>query len=67
MNLTKLPISIGLGIVRAETALLAAVLAPVVLLGTWIGRLTIKKIEQATFDRLVTIFIIISALYLTFG
>lgn len=67
VNLTKLPISIGLGIVRAETALLAAVLAPVVLLGTWIGRLTIKKIDQATFDRLVTVFIAISALYLTFG
>nr|WP_300146641.1 sulfite exporter TauE/SafE family protein [Propionicimonas sp.] len=66
VNLTKLPVSIGLGIVRADTALMAAVLAPLVLLGTWVGRVTIKRIEQQTFDRLVTVFVAISALYLVF-
>lgn len=64
VNVTKLPVSIGLRIVRPDTALVAAVLVPVVLLGTWIGRLTIKRIEQATFDRLVTVFVVISAVYL---
>jgi uncharacterized membrane protein YfcA len=67
VNLTKLPVSIGLGIVRGETALLAAVLAPAVLLGTWIGRLTIKRIDQATFEKLVTVFVAIAAAYLLFG
>jgi uncharacterized membrane protein YfcA len=67
VNLTKLPVSIGLGIVRADTAILAAVLAPLVLVGTWLGRLTITRIEQRTFDRLVTVFVAISALYLVLG
>ena len=67
VNLTKLPISIGLGIVRADTALLAAVLAPFVLVGTWIGRLAIKKIDQLTFERLVTVFVAIAAAYLLLG
>ncbi len=64
VNLTKLPVSIGLGIVRPETALLAAILAPVVLVGTWIGRQTIHRIQQKTFERLITVFVAISALYL---
>ncbi len=67
VNLTKLPISISLGIIHTGSALLAAVLAPVVLLGTWIGRITIKRIDQATFEKLVTIFVAVSAIYLMFG
>jgi uncharacterized membrane protein YfcA len=66
VNLTKLPVSIGIGIVRPDTALVAVVLAPVVLVGTWIGRLAITRIDQATFDKLVTVFVAISALYLLF-
>lgn len=67
VNLVKLPVSIGLGIVRAETAVLAAVLAPIVLVGTWIGRATIKRIPQLTFEKLVTVFVALSAAYLLFG
>lgn len=67
VNVTKLPVSIGLGIVRPETALVAAVLVPAVLLGTWIGRVVVKRIEQKTFDRLITIFVAISAIYLVIG
>ena len=66
VNLTKLPVSIGLGIVRPDTALLAAVLAPLVLVGTWIGRVLITRIPQQTFERLVTVFVAIAALYLVF-
>ena len=64
VNLTKLPVSIGLGIVRAELAALAAALIPAVLLGTWIGRIVIKRIDQQAFERLVTAFVAVSALYL---
>ena len=66
VNLIKLPVSIGLGIVRTDTVLLAAPLAPIVLLGTWLGRVLIKRIDQATFDRLVTILVAVAALYLIF-
>ena len=66
VNLTKLPVSIGLGIIRPGTALLALPLVPLVLIGTWLGRVLIKRIDQATFDRLVTIFVAVSALYLVF-
>ncbi|MDR1432125.1 MAG: sulfite exporter TauE/SafE family protein [Propionibacteriaceae bacterium] len=64
VNASKVPISIGLGIVRVDTALFALALAPAVLLGTWLGRILIKRIEQQTFERLVTIFVAIAALYL---
>ncbi|MHA6512797.1 sulfite exporter TauE/SafE family protein [Tessaracoccus sp. Z1128] len=67
VNLTKLPVSIGLGIVRADTAVLAFALAPAVLLGTWVGRLIIRRIDQPTFDRLVTVFVALTALYLLLG
>jgi uncharacterized membrane protein YfcA len=64
VNLTKLPVSIGLGIIRPDTALLAVPLVPLVLVGTWVGRLLIKRIDQKAFDLLVTIFVAVSALYL---
>ena len=67
VNLTKVPVSIGLGIVRPATALIAAVLVPAVLLGTWLGRAVIKRIAQRTFERLITLFVALSALYLVLG
>ena len=67
INLTKLPVSIGLGIIRPELAALAAALVPVVLFGTWIGRLVVKRIDQQLFERLVTVFVALSAAYLLLG
>lgn len=67
VNLTKLPVSIGLGIVRLELAMLAAMLVPAVLLGTWVGRLAIKRIDQQLFERLVTGFVALAAVYLLLG
>ena len=67
VNLTKLPISIGQGMVRWDTAAIALVLTPIVLVGTWIGRLTIKRIEQKLFERLVTAFVGVAGVYLLFG
>ncbi len=66
VNLTKLPVSIGLGIIGCQTLVRAAPLVPLVLVGTWLGRVLIKRIAQATFDRLVTIFVAVSAVYLAF-
>ena len=67
VNLIKVPFSIAGGILRPDTALLGAVLAPLVLVGTWIGRSTIKRINQATFEKLVTAFVAVAAVYLLFG
>ncbi len=67
VNLIKVPFSVANGILRPETALLGAVLAPLVLVGTWIGRLTIKRINQATFEKLVTAFVAVAAVYLLVG
>ena len=67
VNLIKVPFSVVNGILRTETALLGAVLAPLVLVGTWIGRLTITRINQATFEKLVTAFVAVAAVYLLVG
>ena len=67
VNLIKVPFSIAGGILRVDTALIGAVLAPLVLVGTWIGRLAIKRIDQKTFERLVTVFVAIAAAYLLLG
>ncbi|MDR1711135.1 MAG: sulfite exporter TauE/SafE family protein [Propionibacteriaceae bacterium] len=64
VNVSKAPVSIGLGILRPEIALFALALAPITLVGTWLGRVLIKRIAQRTFEVLVTVFCAISALYL---
>ncbi len=66
VNAMKLPISAGLGIVRADTIVLWATVAPIVLVGTWLGRVLIKRIDQRIFEGLVTASVAASALYLTF-
>ncbi|MDR1791426.1 MAG: sulfite exporter TauE/SafE family protein [Propionibacteriaceae bacterium] len=67
VNVTKVPFQIAQGIIVPDTARLAATLAALVLLGCWIGRLTIDHINQHLFDTLVIILTAISALYLIFG
>lgn len=66
VNLTKVPVSVGLGMIRPATLVAMAPLVPAVLLGTWIGRITIKRIDQKLFNTLVTVMVAISALYLLF-
>ncbi|MCW5954435.1 MAG: sulfite exporter TauE/SafE family protein [Propionibacteriaceae bacterium] len=67
VNLTKFPISIGLGIIRPEIVGFALAGVPVVLLGTWLGRIVIKRIDQRLFEALVTAFVGVAALYLLVG
>lgn len=67
VNLTKLPVSIGLGIIRPEIVGFALAGVPVVLLGTWLGRIVIKRIDQKLFEGLVTVFIGLAAIYLLVG
>ncbi|MGC3994006.1 MAG: sulfite exporter TauE/SafE family protein [Propionicimonas sp.] len=67
VNLIKVPFSIANGIVRPDTAAVSLTLAPVVLLGTAIGRVAIRHIDQVLFDRLVTILVGVAAVYLLLG
>ncbi|MDR1077678.1 MAG: sulfite exporter TauE/SafE family protein, partial [Propionibacteriaceae bacterium] len=67
VNIIKVPISVGIGIITWPTVGLAAVLVPAVLIGAWVGRLVIKHVDQKLFDRLVTGLTAVSALYLALG
>lgn len=52
INLTKVPFSAALGLFHMSTLWLTLLLLPVVLLGTWLGRILIKKVSQLWFERL---------------
>ncbi|MFE6968077.1 sulfite exporter TauE/SafE family protein [Isoptericola sp. NPDC057653] len=64
VNVIKLPVAVGVGIVRAETVALWAVLVPLVLVGTWAGRKVIGRVDQRLFERLVTVLVAVAALIL---
>ena len=64
INLTKVPISIGLGLITPTTLLLDLFLVPAVVVGALIGRRVAARIAQRTFERAVIVFTIIGALYL---
>ena len=50
VNATKVPFSVGLGLMHWSDAGRALALAPAVLLGGLLGYATIKRISQARFD-----------------
>ncbi|MDO5083544.1 MAG: sulfite exporter TauE/SafE family protein [Arachnia propionica] len=64
VNVAKLPFSAGLGLFRAEMVVPLLVLAPVVLLGTWLGRAVFRRLNQTWFNRIVLVLTVVSALYL---
>lgn len=53
INMLKVPFSAGLGLITPSTLALDLLLAPAVLLGTWLGRVAIPHIKQELFERLV--------------
>ena len=63
VNVVKLPLSIGLGVIRVETLRLNAVLAPVVIVSALAGRRLAIRMNQNLFDRLVTALTVVSAGY----
>ncbi len=67
VNLTKLPIAISLGVVRTETADLALGVLPALLVGAWIGRHLLRRIDQRLFERLVLAAVAVAAGYLLLG
>jgi uncharacterized protein len=64
INAFKVPFSLGLGLINAETLLLNATLVPVVVAGVLCGRWLVLRLPQRLFDVLLLAFAAIAALRL---
>lgn len=64
VNLVKVPISVGLGIITPSTLLLVLVLIPGLVAGALIGRWIANRIAQRVFDLVVVIGSLAGAIYL---
>lgn len=64
VNLVKLPVLIGLGLITLPELLMDAVLVPLVIVGALFGRWLIPRIHQALFEQIVLILTVLGAVYL---
>ncbi len=64
VNLTKVPFSLGLGLIHPDDLRRAVLLAPAVVAGGWLGLHTIRRISQARFEQVVLLASALSALVL---
>ena len=64
MNLSKVPLSMNLGLIDAATLSVNLLLAPLVLVGLGCGRWVVKQISQRLFDSLLLAFTAVAALRL---
>lgn len=67
INLTKLPIAIGVGVVNFRTAWLWVALIPAVLAGCFAGKWIIKRVSQRVFEVVITTFVALSSAWLLIG
>ena len=61
VNLVKVPFSVGLGLITADSLAINAVLAPVVIAGALAGRRLAAHMDQAVFEKLVIALTLVSA------
>lgn len=64
VNIVKLPVLVGLGLITGPVLLLDLVLVPLVVTGAMLGRWMIPRIHQALFDRIVMILTVVGSVYL---
>lgn len=64
MNLLKVPVSVGLGLITTRTFVLDAVLVPGVVVGALVGKWALARIAQNVFDTAVIAVTLLGALYL---
>ena len=64
VNLAKLPVSVGLGLINASILALAAMLVPAVVAGAVLGRRVIGRVSQRAFEWVVLAFTVVGAIYL---
>ncbi len=67
VNLCKVPFSVGLGLFGSETLSRTLALLPFVLVGTWVGLHTARRLSQTRFDQAVLAATAVSALALLVG
>ncbi|MGC1479148.1 MAG: sulfite exporter TauE/SafE family protein [Chthoniobacterales bacterium] len=67
VNLTKVPFSIGLGLITWQSLLLTVLLSPVVVAGGLGGRWVLGRIDQRLFEILLLGFAALAAVRLIFG
>ncbi|WJL94517.1 sulfite exporter TauE/SafE family protein [Microbacterium sp. ET2] len=64
VNISKVPFSVGLGLITVPGLVLDAILAPLVVAGALGGRWIADRIDQRLFERLVIILTVVGAVYL---
>lgn len=64
VNVTKLPFSIGLGLITGPELLVDLVLIPAVVGGALIGRRLASRLNQVLFERIIIVLTIVGAVYL---
>lgn len=64
VNASKVPFSVGLGLIDRRSLLLDAVLALFVLPGAFIGKACVDRIDQVLFERLVIAATVVGGLQL---
>lgn len=64
INVAKVPVSAGLGLITPATLWLDLLLAPGVILGALLGRWIAERIAQRAFDRAVIVCTVLGAVYL---
>lgn len=64
INLTKVPFAASIGLMPVRNLILVAWLAPVVLLGTWVGRRFVNRLNQDQFDRFTVLASLVAAVSL---
>lgn len=64
LNLSKVPLSMNLGLIDGSTLLLNAILAPCVLAGLLAGRWIVRRISQQIFDSFLLVFTALAAIRL---
>lgn len=64
INLAKVPFSVGIGLITPSSLLMDAALVPAVLVGAWLGWILLRRIDQRTFERIVTVLTILGAIWL---
>ncbi|GAA0486750.1 sulfite exporter TauE/SafE family protein [Microbacterium aurantiacum] len=67
VNISKVPFSVGLGLITPEGLLLDLVLAPIVVAAAIFGRWLAPRLSQRLFERLVVAATLFGALYLLFA
>lgn len=67
VNLSKVPFSVGLGLINGQSLLLTLALAPLVAAGAFFGKWLLARINQALFEALLIAFTVLAAVRLLLG